>query len=908
MFRSVRSGFAHRGVSFLIRLFALVLAASFAWTHVSLAQSHESTAGVPAPPDAAQSNDRAAAEAHSLSGVVLDPSGAAIGQAQVILLSSRAVELARTTTDSLGRFRFDLPAPGEYRLFVRADNFRDATIPFRFGKTPPAPFRVSLQIFVQNQVVTVAGDAGAPQVGTDASQNQSANTVDREALDRVPVFDQDYVATLSRFLDDNATGTNGVTLVVNGMEANGPGVTPSAVQEVRINQNPYSALFSRPGRARLELITKGGTPQLHGTLNAMFRDSLFDARNAFALVKPPENREYLEGSLTGPLGRGKANSFLLALDEDLDNQQDIVDALTPSGALHENVAAPMHHFFGSTRWFHDFASGDQFWMGYSYEHRSFANDNVGGTVLPEAGYKNVFFEHEINFSYRRIVSPKLVNQLRFLVGHYNSPIISNNPGAQIIVSGAFTGGGAQADSRRTEYHFDGQDIVTYSSGRHTLNFGIDIPDISRRGMDDFTNQLGTYTFGSLADFEAGTPTQFLTQRGQGHLVFLETTVAGFIEDSVRLRPNLSFTLGVRYYWQRFFHDDPNNFAPRFSFAWAPTRESKTVFRGGAGIFFDRSGPRPIGDLLHFNGVNLLRFLLADPPYPVPSANLVGVPTSTVELNPSTRIPYSIQYSFGVERQVTAKSTFSATYVGSRGIDLFRSIDANAPLEGQTARPDPSLGQQRDMRSDGYQKSNAIELTFRGKPSKYFNGQVQYTLSKTYNNTMGITYFPASSFDAAADWARSDYDRRHKFDLLGSLQPTRLFTLGVALSLYSGRPVDVTTGSDDNHDGVINDRPLLGNSAEILPRNTLHGPGFVNLDVNIAHDFVLSHDQKTERTLTVALNSFNVLNHTNDMAFIGVCGAPNINLSGSPCPLSPNFGQAVGAQPPRRLQLNLEFKF
>src|SRR5262249_29665225 len=158
------------------------------------------------------------------------------------------------------------------------------------------------------------------------SENQSVNTVDRSALDRLPVFDQDYITTLSRFLDENATGTNGVTLVVNGVEANGPGVTPSAIQEVRINQNPYSALFSRPGRARLEIITKPGTPEFHGSLNFMFRDSVFDARDAFATVKPDEQRRYYEGSLTGPLGHGKGTTFLLSLDRDEEDQQGIVVA------------------------------------------------------------------------------------------------------------------------------------------------------------------------------------------------------------------------------------------------------------------------------------------------------------------------------------------------------------------------------------------------------------------------------------------------------------------------------------------------------------------------------------------------------------------------------------------------------
>ena len=141
--------------------------------------------------------------------------------------------------------------------------------------------------------------------------------------------------------------------------------------------------------------------------------------------------------------------------------------------------------------------------------------------------------------------------------------------------------------------------------------------------------------------------------------------------------------------------------------------------------------------------------------------------------------------------------------------------------------------------------------------------MQYTLSKTYNNTSGITYFAGSSFDPAADWARSDNDRRHKFDLLASMRPTKWLGVGAALSLYSGKPVNVTTGSDDNHDGIVTDRP------DGLPRNTFHGPGLINLDLNVSHDFMLSKKRKEARTLAVTLNSFNVLNHQNDVTFVGV---------------------------------------
>ena len=834
----------------------------------------------------------------AITGTVLDPSGAAIVGAQVSLIDSNDKPQAQASTTSSGSFRFDHIAPGNYTLDFRADGFREARINVSLTTQRQTPIRITMQIAVLNESITVATGDSTPSVSTETSANQNANTIDRNALDRVPVFDQDYITTMSRFLDENAIGTNGVTLVVNGIEANGPGVTPSAVQEVKINNNPYSARFSRPGHARLEIVTKSGTSAYHGSLNFLFRDSVFDATNAFAIVKPPERRQYYEGSVTGPIGGTKRTSFLVALDEDLNDQQGVIDptALAAAqalgfGPIAQTAPNPTHHLFGSGRVLHDLSNGDQFWIGYSYEHRSVQNQNVGGTTLPSAGMDTHFLEHEINVSYLHQFSPHWLNQLRFLVGHYDNFAGSITAAPQLAISGLFTAGGAQADSRRTEYHFDGTDFATYANGKHQLSFGIDVPDISRRGLDDFTNRQGTYTFPSSADFTAALPTTYLLQTGQGHVVFLEKVFCGFVEDNIRLKPNFSLYLGVRYYWQNYFHDVSHNVAPRLSFAYAPTANSKTVIRGGAGIFYDRTGPSPIADLLHFNGVNLLRFIVDQPfvTYPITPAVLAQVPTSVVTLDSHARIPYTLQFSVGVERQITAKSTASIIYIGNRGTDSFRSIDANAPLNGSTVRPDSSLGQVRQIQSEGFLKGNAVELTFRGKPSKYFSGQVQYTLSRTDNNTSGITFFPANSYNPSADWGRSDNDRLHKFDLLASSQPTRFFTFGVALSLYSGKPVNITTGADDNHDGIINDRPAG------VTRNTMHGPGLIGLDLNLSHDFPLSKKKKETKVVTLSLNSFNVLNHPNYLTYIGTIS-------------SPLFGKPVAAQPPRRMQLNVQFKF
>jgi hypothetical protein len=106
----------------------------------------------------------------------------------------------------------------------------------------------------------------------------------------------------------------------------------------------------------------------------------------------------------------------------------------------------------------------------------------------------------------------------------------------------------------------------------------------------------------------------------------------------------------------------------------------------------------------------------------------------------------------------------------------------------------------------------------------------------------------------------------------------------------GQPYNETSGRDDNHEGVANDRPPG------VPRNSLQGPGYVDLDLRCSHDFFLARARKDKGpTVTLGFDAFNVLNKVNYVAYIG-------NLT------SPFFGQPVAAQPPRKLQLSFRFRF
>jgi TonB dependent receptor len=505
-------------------------------------------------------------------------------------------------------------------------------------------------------------------------------------------------------------------------------------------------------------------------------------------------------------------------------------------------------------------------------------------------------EDLISFNYRGPISAKFFNLFRFYTARQHTSTTSVHPEPKVIVLGAFTNGGAQADRLQTENHIALSETVVWSGATQTVRFGVNVPDISRRGLDDNTNTAGTYTFSSLQDYLQQRPFSLVRQSGNGHIVFVEKVLGGFVQDELKVRPNLQITAGLRYDWQNYFHDN-HAFAPRASLAYSPGQSRTIVIRGGAGFFYDRTGPQPIFDLLRYDGNRLLQYVINNPPYPDPGAT---GPTSIVRLDPTVKLPYLIQYGTGIERQLRKSTTLSVNYYGTRGINLFRSRDVNAPPPPfYLARPDPQYSIWRQIESSADLKSNSLEMAVSGAITRYFSGMIQYTLAKAYNNTGGnslagartsLNSFPANDYDLRGEWARADYDQRHRFNLLGSITPGRYFKLGVALALYSGMPYSMTTGNDDYNDGLANSRPPG------VPRNSLHGPGYADLDVRWSHDFFLAPTRKDKGPVaTFGLDAFDTLNHVNYASYVGVLS-------------SPFFGKPVSALPTRRLQLSLRVRF
>ena len=823
-----------------------------------------------------------------VAGVVLDPADRAVPNARLVL--AQGPDEREAQTGAAGEFRFDNLAEGSYQLRVEAPGFDPIRRTVRVAARPAPRLTLRLALASLREQVTVSAET--VRVNTDIGGNRNTVSVERGLLDNLPILDLDYIAALARFLDPSTPGSGGPSLIVDGMEARNVGVTASAIQEIRINQNPYTVEYPRWSRRRIEVITKAATDRYHGTLNFLLRDHHLNARDAFALTRPPEQRRIWEGSLFGPLGSGKTTSFLLSGTREDEDLQTVVYAQGLAGAIIRNAATPQHNTQASLRITRQLGQRHAIFWQLNYQDRFQYNQGVGGTTIEEAGTHARFREDEFVFNHRGAITPKLLTQFRILIGRYWAPIRSNAAGPRVVVSDAFTGGGAQGDRTTTEFHTSITWLLTQTIRGHTLKYGFNVPDWSRRGLIDRTNRLGAYFYGSLDEYRRNLPFALILQSGEPKTIFIEKNVGGFFQDEWQVRPNLSVAAGLRYDWQNRF-GDVNNFGPRAAFAYAPGRARSFVIRGGAGFFFDRSGPAPVFDLLRYDGVRLRRYVVTGSqarPGLDPAA-AAGLPTSIVLLDSAAGLPDTAQFSIGFEQQLAKRTTLAVNYIGTRGVQQFRSRDANAPLPpGFSARPDARYSVVRQIESAGRVEGNALEVTVRGTLGRKLNGLAQYNFGRVRSDTGGVSWFPADSFDPRGEWGRADTDRRHQFNLLGTATLHRWVNLGVSASLLSGAPFNITTGRDENGDGLAGDRPAG------VTRNTGRGPGMVGFDLRWYREFRLKPAQKDKGPVTtVSLDAFNLLNRVNYQNYVGAVS-------------SPFYGRAVGAQPPRRLQAGFRFQF
>lgn len=816
----------------------------------------------------------------TLSGTLLDPTRAPVPGARINLNCP-----AQSTTTSInGQFSFPNLSPGACKLTASVPGFEPISQNLIITSNLP-PLELRLTLATRKEEIDVPENERS--VSLESANNAAAISVERSLLETLPILDNNYIASLSRFLASGVPADSGATLIVDGMEMRSAGVTPSAIQEIKINNNPYTVEYPSWSRRRIEIITKSSADAYHGTLNLLYRDYHLNARDPLALTRPVERRRIVEGSLFGPFINPKTTSFLLTATRETENLLAVVFAQGPLGPVNQNVPTPTINTQASLRITHQLNANHSIFVQQNFQDRWRNNMSAGGATLAEAAAQNRFREDEFVFNHRGVLKPTLISQFRIMVGRYWNPTRSNTDAPRIVVSDAFTGGSAQADRLATEFHTSITWLLTQTHKRHNFKYGINVPDWSRRALKDTSNQRGTLFYSTFADLAAARPFAATLQQGNPYAIYIEKNLGAFFQDEIQLRPGLSLAAGARYDWQNIF-SDTNNFSPRLALAWSPGKGRKWILRSGAGSFFARSGPAPVYDIIRFNGQNLRTYILT-PPNLIPTPQ---TPTSVHQLEPNIQLPVIWQFSQSLERQLTKKTLLAITYTGIRGLRQFRSRDANAPLPETNflTRPNPQRNALRQIESAGRLANNSLEIQIRGTLAPRLTGLAQYTLAKTESNTGGLLYFPADNYNPQEEWSRADGDRRHVFNLLANAPLHPWLNLGVAVQLQSAPPFNITTGRDDNRDGLPLDRPAN------LPRNAGIAAPTYTLDLRYYKELKLDKSKKDKSpTLTLALDAFNALNKTNPDSFAGALS-------------SPFFGRPLTTLPARRLQLSARISF
>jgi hypothetical protein len=895
--------------SFALAFLLLTPAASFA--------ANSSSSPTPAP------------SSPTVQGVVADPSGAIVPNAEIDLLDASGAIACSGHSAGDGSFQLTAPHTGNFTLVVSEPGFETVHNPVVIAPVVSAAAGTAAHVFAApiHIILPIASLATNVHVNADSSEdltapedNHDSSVMTSEDLKALPIFDNDYATAMSAFLDDSATATGGSGLIVDGVEANRATVSASAVQEVRINQDPYSAQYYWPGRGQMEIITKSAADHYHGQLNFYFRDSAMNAQNALAPSKPFEQRRIYEGHVTGPIKFFPKSSFLGSFnraEEDLDavvNATILPTTANPTGLFQANVPAPTRDTEFSLRGAHQFSDRHSAYAQYSYQDWTGQNQGVGGQTLAAGGFNNEYHEDDVTVHVDSALSAVLLNQLSLVGEHDFSHNIDAAEAPRVSVTGDFAGGSAQSDSLGTEYNFRLSDMVTWTHGKHLVKAGIGIPHLNRRAYDDNTNALGTYTFGptlapdgvtvltsALQNYQNNQPSGYSLNSGVNHFIYHQQEMGAFIQDQWKLNDRFSITPGLRYDWQNFLATDRLGFSPRASFAWVLDPDAKIVLRGGGGIYYDRFGSGPLLDLARYQAARRRSVKLSLDPAAQPSTGCVpisqcidisGQPVSLAQLEPGAKLPYQIQYGLSIERQIGERATAVVSAYSARGIDEFRSVDINAPTpaSGYTIRPDTAYGMIRQMEPAGFFDGSGLDVSFRGMVNKYFTGFGRYTWSHYASNTGGIGWFPQNQYAPNDEWGSAGFDRRQRLGMYAIFNQKSVFNLATGIFANTGRPWTILTGTDAYGDDLFNTRP-----AGVAPY-TENAPSYVDLDLRWGHDFAFTPDKSDEAPrLGLSAGAFNILNHENPSSIDTV-------------DTSPEFGDVTAVNPPRRIQLGMRFEF
>jgi hypothetical protein len=884
-------------------------------------------------------------------GAVLDPTGAALPNATITARNGTAA-----TTDATGHYVVTCLAAATSHLIAAAPGFsaKDLPVHARAGETLHLDFHLSLAT-VNTDVEVGGGDDGA---SLDSNHGIGTHTLTQKDVAELADDPDDFQRELQILAAANGGAPGAARITVDGFQNSSALPPKSSIARIVTAPDLFSAEYDTPPYAggRVEIYTKPGASKYHGALFLTDSESPFNANDPFSTIATPASRRRYGFELSGPITKTRSD-FFLALEKRDINEFNVVNAITLDSndslaAFHQTVSAPQRLWIASARADWQVAKSDVFTASFAANTNDLTNQGIGGLVLPSAGYDSTVSEYDFRVTNTQTLSINLLHETHaaFTWKDTAQNPLSTAPG--LNVAGFFLGGGSTAQNLNDrERNLEVDEDYLWTHHKQTWKFGAQSLGIFVHETDPNTFN-GSFTFGggdapvldannnptaatttisgleqyrrALLNLAGGTPTTYAVTTGTALVPFTQWQLALYAEDTVKLSRRLSFSGGLRYALQTTPASDAN-FAPRVGLAWAVDKHSKTVVHLHAGLFSTVVPEAVATEAYRLNGTRQTEQLIYSPSYAAPltpTGESTDITTLRTPLRNLAQVP-SFQSGIGAEHDFPHHWHAQANFYSGESWDQLRSRNINAPmlnaatpptLAGALAAPRPITPNENlfDFESTGHLSGRVVFLGLDQHSYKRFAFFLGYLNFHFNTDAPANAGFAQSAYSNRGEVGPPDWEARQRLFFFGNYNLPEKISLSAQMDAQSGAPYNITTGTDNNGDGVFNDRPSYASAPGqgvystpfgLLSTNTANGdvprnlgtmPSLVHLDTNLSRAFKLGKSDSA-RTLTLNARAANLLNHTNATAVSTIVSAPN-------------FSQTVAAESARRIEFGARFAF